>query len=323
MKFTFSDFFAGIGGMRLAFEKCGGKCVTTVEINSKAMETYNLNFKDEKNHIFHDDILTLDKINDKLPYSDIFLAGFPCQPYSIAGLRKGLKDVRGGEVFTAIIKLLKAKKPRAFLLENVKNMKSHDNGKTFKYMINQLEKCGYYTKNATLNSMEHANIPQNRERVFIVGFKKYDQTFKFNFPNKVKLTKTIHDCLENKIVDAKYFYDDRFDCYKILKKEVLKDKSIYQWRRVYARENKNNVCPTLTFNMGSGGHNVPLIKTDYKLKSGINIRKLTPRETANFQGFPKSFKFPKISDSNLYSQFGNSVTVPLIKKIAEEMIKVF
>ena len=321
MSFTFSDLFAGIGGMRIAFESFGGECILTCENNENALKTYKLNFKNKQSHIYHRDILTLVD-NIKIPRHDILLAGFPCQPYSIAGLRKGLKDVRGGEVFTSIIDILKLSKPKAFLLENVKNMKSHDKGKTFEYMLSQLESCGYHTTSKILNSMEHANIPQNRERVFIVGFQKQNKIDKFTFPKKIKLTKTIQDCINQSIVDEKYYYTDRYDCYSSLKSSINNEKTIYQWRRVYPRENKNNVCPTLTFNMGSGGHNVPIFKTSYPLKDGINIRKLTPRETANFQGFPKSFSFPEIADSHLYNQFGNSVTVPLIKKIANEILKV-
>ena len=330
MSFTFSDMFAGIGGMRLAFEKLGGKCVLTSENNPEALKTYMLNFPENINHeLFpnathelHKDITTLADTLKLIPYHDILLAGFPCQPYSIAGLRKGLNDVRGGEVFTAIIKILEKRKPPVILLENVKNMMSHDDGRTIEYMISQIEKCGYKTKKTILNSMHHANIPQNRERVFIVGFTDEKKIDAFNFPEKLKLKKTIHDCIEQKVVDEKYYYDNRYPRYNDIKKEVVKTDTLYQWRRKYVRENKNNVCPTLTFNMGSGGHNVPLIKTKYPLKKGIDVRKLTPRETANFQGFPKTFKFPKLADSHLYSQFGNSVTVPLIKKIGEEIIKV-
>ncbi len=321
MKFTFSDLFAGIGGMRIAFESFGGECVLTCENNENAMKTYKINFKENPSHVFHKDILTLVD-NITVPHHDILVAGFPCQPYSIAGLRKGLKDVRGGEVFTSIIDILRISQPKAFLLENVKNMKGHDKGKTFEYMLSQLENCGYHTTSQILNSMEYANIPQNRERVFIVGFRNEKQINKFNFPKKVKLTKTIHDCITQEIVHEKYYYTDRYDCYKSLKTSIDSKETIYQWRRVYPRENKNNVCPTLTFNMGSGGHNVPIFKTSHEVKPGINIRKLTPRETANFQGFPKNFRFPNIADSHLYNQFGNSVTVPLIKKLAREIIKV-
>jgi DNA (cytosine-5)-methyltransferase 1 len=314
MSFKFIDLFAGIGGMRIAFEKAGGECVLTCEINEDALKTYKLNFEDSKKHIYHNDILTLQK--DIVPKHDILVAGFPCQPYSIAGLRKGLKDERGGDVFLSILKILKESTPKAFLLENVKGMLNHDNGETFKFMLQSLSDCGYYLNKEVLNSMEHANIPQNRERVFVVGFRDKKKIDKFVFPNKVRLTKTIHQCLETVKVSDEFYYNERYDCYKELVKNIKSKDTLYQWRRQYVRENKSNACPTLTANMGSGGHNVPLVLDTY------GIRKLTPRETANFQGFPKNFKLPSIANSKLYHQFGNSVTVPLITNIATQIVKV-
>jgi len=250
-----------------------------------------------------------------LPKHDILLAGFPCQPYSIAGLRKGLKDERG-QVFLEIIRILKSSKPQAFLLENVKGMRSHDGGRTFQYMCDQLESCGYYIQFETLNSAVHANVPQNRERVFVVGFRDKEMAENFKFPEPIRLTKTIKSFINKSVSDDRYFYDSRFDCFSDIKKVVTSPDTVYQWRRKYVRENKSNVCPALTANMGSGGHNVPLIRV------GSKIRKLTPRECAKFQGFPNDFVLPEISDSNLYHQFGNSVTVPLIEKIARAMTEV-
>ena len=315
-KLTFIDLFAGIGGMRLGFENAGCECVLTCEIDENALKTYKANFKSDAKHIYHNDILTLYKTS--VPTHDILVAGFPCQPYSIAGLRKGLTDERGGDVFVAMLKLLKNKdtQPQAFLLENVKGMLNHDHGETFDYILRELSACGYYTDHKVLNTMDYANVPQNRERVFIVGFLDEKKVSAFTFPNKTKLTKTIHDCLETKKVNEEFYYTDRYDCFKEIKQNIKSKDTLYQWRRQYVRENKSNACPTLTANMGSGGHNVPLLMDDF------GIRKLTPRETANFQGFPKSFLLPNISNSKLYHQFGNSVTVPLITKIAKEIVKV-
>ena len=310
-KFDFVDLFAGIGGMRLAFETVGGRCVLTCEIDEKALKTYKANFKPNHPHVYVRDI----KDAKRLPEHDILVAGFPCQPYSIAGLRKGLKDVRG-QVFLEITRILKSSKPRAFLLENVKGMQSHDAGRTFDFMLQQLGKCGYSLCYATLNSSVHANVPQNRERVFVVGFRDKKMADKFKFPKTVGLTKTIESFIDKTVSDKRYFYDSRFDCFKDIKKVVRSPDTVYQWRRTYVRENKSNVCPALTANMGSGGHNVPLIRV------GSRIRKLTPQECANFQGFPDDFVLPEISDSALYHQFGNSVTVPLIEKIAASMIEV-
>lgn len=314
MSLKFIDLFAGIGGMRIAFEDAGAECVLTCEINEDALMTYKANFKGNSNHTYHNDILTLTK--NIVPKHNILVAGFPCQPYSIAGLRKGLKDERGGDVFLSILKILKDRTPDAFLLENVKGMLNHDKGETFAFMNKSLEDCGYFTTNKVLNSMEYANVPQNRERVFLVGFRDEAKLKNFTFPSAVKLTKTIHDCLETEQVAKEFYYDNRYDCFAEIQKSIKSRDTIYQWRRQYVRENKSNACPTLTANMGTGGHNVPLVKDDF------GIRKLTPRETANFQGFPKSFKLPKLANSKLYHQFGNSVTVPLITKIAKQIVKV-
>lgn len=312
--FTFIDLFAGIGGMRIAFERAGGECVLTCEIDGNAIKTYQANYKPKHPHIYAKDICKLDS-ND-VPTHDVLIAGFPCQPYSMAGLRQGLKDQRG-QVFLEIIRILNDKKPSTFLLENVKGMVEHDNGKTFKFMCESLEKVGYFIKHQVLNSMTHANIPQNRARVFIVGMRDSKKLEAFSFPAEMKLTKTIHDCLDGKSVKPNHIYDERYGCYEAIKMAIEKSDTLYQWRRQYVRENKSNACPTLTANMGSGGHNVPLVKDPIH-----GIRKLTPRETANFQGFPKTFKLPAdLADSKLYHQFGNSVTVPLIQRIAENITK--
>lgn len=313
MNFKFIDLFAGIGGMRLAFEKAGGECVLTCEINKDALTTYKANYKPKNKHFYFEDILKLEI--DKVPQHDVLVAGFPCQPYSIAGLRKGLKDERGGDIFLAILKILKEKKPAAFLLENVKGMLNHEKGQTFQFMVESLANCGYTAQYKVLNSMTHADVPQNRERVFIVGFKNSKIASNFEFPKEVQLKKTIHDCLEKSKVADNFYYSHRYDCYKEISKAVKSKDTIYQWRRQYVRENKSKACPTLTANMGSGGHNVPLVLDDY------GIRKLTPRETANFQGFPKTFILPPIANSKLYHQFGNSVTVPLITKLAQQIFK--
>lgn len=316
MSFKFADLFAGVGGMRIAFERAGGICMLTSEIDERALVTYRLNFPDSPGHKYVNDVLRLRASDFGKESLDVLVAGFPCQPYSLAGLRKGLEDDRGGLIFKALVRLLKTAKPKSFLLENVKGIRSHDDGETFSYMLNELTKCGYSLRHETLNSKDHANIPQNRERVFIVGFRDPLQASNFEFPKKIKLTRTIHDCLENKQVDEHFYYSDRYEAFGEIKKAVTSKDTIYQWRRHYVRENKSNACPTLTANMGSGGHNVPLVKDSH------GIRKLTPRETANFQGFPKTFKLPKLADSHLYHQFGNSVTVPLIEKIAKAMVKV-
>jgi DNA (cytosine-5)-methyltransferase 1 len=311
-KFTFADLFAGVGGMRIAFESVGGRCVLTSEIDEKAMETYATNFPEEDDHNFIADVnkIRLQDVSFPMEVLDVLVAGFPCQPYSIAGLRKGLEDDRGGEIFNSLVRILGELKPRSFLLENVKGIRNHDGGQTFSYMLERLEKAGYHLRHETLNSATHGGVPQNRERVFIVGFRDPSSAERFEFPSEIPLETDFRDLLERQ-VGQKYFYDNRFGAFPEIQSKVVRNDTIYQWRRQYVRENKSGVCPTLTANMGSGGHNVPL------LLDGKKIRKLTPRETARLQGFPDTFELPEISDAHLYHQFGNSVTVPLIERIAK------
>ncbi len=313
--FKFIDLFAGVGGFRLALQNIGGKCVFTSEFEPNAQKTYRNNFGEVP---FGD--ITKDSIKNFIPHSDfdILCAGFPCQAFSIAGYQKGFNDSRGN-LFFDIAKIAKKHRPSVLFLENVKNFLSHDKGNTFKIIKNILEnKLGYKVFYQVLNSMTHANIPQNRERIFIVAFEptKVKNYKKFAFPPEIALTKTIHDILEKDRQEDKYYYKKDHPYYSELKKSVTNKDTVYQWRRVYVRENKNNVCPTLTANMGTGGHNVPIIKDDF------GIRKLTPRECFSFQGFPKNYILPDIADSKLYMQAGNSVTVPLIQKIAEQILKV-
>ncbi|MEA1987445.1 MAG: DNA cytosine methyltransferase [Candidatus Marinimicrobia bacterium] len=310
----FIDLFAGIGGIKIAFENAGFKCVFSNDFDKHAKITFDLNFSEifelDKRMVPGD----IQKIpTDKIPEFDILCGGFPCQPFSVAGYRQGFQDENGrGNLFFDIIRILKDKKPKGFLLENVKNLKTHDKGNTIKIIYQELEKLGYKVTDDILNAMEYGNLPQNRERIYIVGFLDEKAFNNFKFPEKITLTKTIHDCLENKEVDNKYYYNDK-PLYEKLKDDITKKDTVYQWRRKYVRENKNGVCPTLTANMGMGGHNVPLVL------NGKGIRKLTPRECANFQGFPENYKLPDIAISHLYKQFGNSVSIPVITRIAKNM----
>jgi len=315
-KFKFVDLFAGIGGFRIAMQNLGGKCVYTSEWNKEAQKTYRANFGEIP---FGD--ITKERVKNYIPKKfDILCAGFPCQAFSIAGYRKGFSDTRG-TLFFDIEQIVERHRPKVVFLENVKNLVSHDKGKTFEVIIEILEKkLGYKVFYNILNSMTHANIPQNRERIFIVAFdpKQVKEYKKFKFPEEIELTKTIHDILDKDRKDDKYYYDKEHKYYPILSKEMNNKNTVYQWRRVYVRENKSNACPTLTANMGTGGHNVPLIKDDF------GIRKLTPKECFAFQGYDMDkYILPKIANSKLYMQAGNSVTTNLIQRITNEIIKVF
>ena len=309
---TLVDLFSGTGAFSYAFDKTRKvKTIFSNDILDSSKEIFNLNNEIE---LTKKDLLDLN--DDDIPKSFILTAGFPCQPFSIAGLQKGFKDERSN-VFWKILSIIKNNNPEIIILENVKNLQSHDNGNTFKIIIENLEKLDYYIKYSILNTSKITGIPQNRERIYIIGFKNkfmYDN-FNFNFP-EIKLNE-ISQYLENDIPD-KYYYNNSTVIYDELKKNINKHIStntIYQYRRYYVRENKNNVCPTLTSNMGSGGHNIPII-LDNK-----GIRKLTPRECFNLQGFPNDYKLPLLSDSKLYSLAGNAVSIPVVSLIADELIK--
>lgn len=310
-EFRTLDLFAGVGGIRIGFEKAGFKTAFANDFDKTCKDTYDLNFPEPK--LNTEDI---NKLNIKeLPEFNILLGGFPCQAFSIAGYRQGFKDEKGrGNLFFRIADILAERKPKAILLENVKNLKSHDKGKTFKVIEKTLRDLGYHLKVKVLNSMTHGNIPQNRERIFIVGFLDKAKTEAFDFPEEIPLTKNFRQFTANEAED-KYYYNDK-PLYEKVKNDINSETAVYQWRRKYVRVNKKGVVPTLTANMGRGGHNVPIIK------NSKGIRKLTPRECFLLQGFPESFKLPPIADSNLYHQAGNSVTMPVIERIAKNMMKV-
>lgn len=303
------SLFSGVGGIDLAFERAGFDIKLANEIDSKACETYNANFSHK---IICDDVKNLD--TKTLGRADIVAGGFPCQAFSIAGYQKGFEDERGTLIFE-LLRIVKDVQPRIIFLENVKNLITHNKGATFENIRKHIEALGYKIKYKVLNTCLYSQIPQNRERVYIVCFKNSEDYNKFSFPQQETKTLKITELLE-KNVDKKYYYNNT-KYYNILKQDITKKDTVYQWRRHYVRENKNKLCPTLTANMGMGGHNVPLVLDD-------DIRKLTPRECFRFQGFPDSFVLPSnLSDATLYKQIGNSVSVPVIEKIAKEIYKLF
>jgi len=311
-KYTLVDLFCGTGAFSYAFHET--KEVNTIfanDILDSSEEIFNLNNDIEltkKNLI---DIKNID-----IPTSDILTAGFPCQPFSIAGMQKGFDDERSN-VFWKIVSIIKNNSPKIVILENVKNLQSHDNGKTFKIIIENLENLNYHIKYSVLNTSKITGIPQNRERIYIVCFKDKNKCDNFTFDFPKEPLKSVSEFLE-KDIPEKYYYNDSTIIFDELKNSITKHIStntIYQYRRYYVRENKNNVCPTLTANMGGGGHNVPIIVDDK------GIRKITPRECFNLQGFPSDYKLPSMSMSKLYSLAGNAVSVPVVKLIANKIIR--
>ena len=308
----FIDLFAGVGGFHKALEKYA-TCVMASEYDKDARKTYIANnIISEKS--FQGDITLIDY--NQIPDFDILCGGFPCQPFSLAGKQEGFKHATQGNLFFNIMEIVNLKKPSVIFLENVKNLLSHDEGRTFTTIQKYLENAGYYIHYKILNSMKHANIPQNRERIFIVAFKNENQFKDFQFPDEIPLTLSFRDMLE-KEVDEKFFQTNMKSPSVIKMVAEMNDENVlYQYRRYYMRRIESGVCPTLTANMGTGGHNVPLL-----LDKG-RVRKLTPRECFNLQGYSHDFKLIG-SNSALYKQAGNTVCTPLVERIAKNIIKTF
>ena len=317
--FTIASFFAGVGGIDLGFEQTKHfKTIFANEFDPYPSDTFALNFPHA--NLVIEDIHNV-KVED-IPNVDVVVGGFPCQAFSIAGYRQGFDDEKGrGELFFELVRVLENKRPRVALFENVKNLVGHDNGNTFRVICEQLDLLGYHYTYQVLNAMSFGNVPQNRERIYIVAFRDVEDYNRFSWPLPIPLTHSVKDVIDfdNK-VDEKYYYTKgkyKGDIVEQLELAMKNDEekypAIYQWRRKYVRQNKSGVVPTLTANQGEGGHNVCLIKTKY------GIRKMTPRECFNTQGFPKNFKLPHQSDARLYKQAGNSVVVPVINRIAEQI----
>lgn len=306
-----ASFFAGAGGIDLGFKQAGFETIYANEFDHYAAETFERNFSIK---VDKRDIRNVKET--ELPDFDVLIAGFPCQAFSIAGKRQGFNDENGrGNLFFELIRIMRYKRPRIAFFENVKNLASHDNGNTFKTIGEELEKIGYKYAYKILNACEYGNIPQNRERIYIVAFLNPEDFERFDFPDPIPLTKTIRDAIDfDQEQGSEYYYSEKCCFYEHLKNDVKSKETTYQWRRVYVRENKSNLIPTLTANMGTGGHNVPIILAD-----DGRIRKLTTRECFNAQGYPRSFVLPKQSAGRLYKQAGNSVAVPVIARIAEKI----
>ena len=300
------DLFAGIGGIRLGVEAALGKknvqCVFTSEIDKFAVQTYQANHKDASN-VIHGDIT---KISEKdVPNHDLLLAGFPCQPFSQAGLRKGFSDTRG-TLFFDIQRIISEKKPKAFLLENVKQLRGHDKGRTLAVILDCLKDEGYKVWVQILRAKDFG-LPQNRERIFIVGFR--DQSAEFEFPKPLNIQTRVGDILEEK-PDPKYTISDKLWAGHVRRKEGHLDKGNGFGYSLF--DHDSEYTNTISARYYKDGSEI-LIKQPRK-----NPRKLTPREAARLQGYPDSFVIP-VSDVQAYKQFGNSVAVPVIKAIIKQM----
>lgn len=324
-KFRAASLFAGMGGFCKAFKNTGFEIAWANENNSFATRTYKHNYPDV--NLFTTSITDLSVTKDRLQPVDVLTAGFPCQPFSVAGDKQGFSDKRG-LLFFEIIRLINEfgrDKPKILLLENVKNILHHNNGKTFSKIAEEIQAAGYWFSpdNAVvLNTKEHTDIPQNRERVYMVAFSwDHFDTSDFRFPEIVNNKRKVHEFLDlSEKADEDLYFEPGSKYWKLFDESMTtgNPSSTYLLRRYYVRENKNEEVFTLTANMGEGGHNVPVIKDNW------GIRQLSPIECLRLQGFSDNdFEFPTgLSKGQQYKQIGNAVTVSLVEKLATECARI-
>ncbi len=315
----FIDLFCGIGGFRIALESFGAKCVYSSDNDKYVCKTYKENFGE---YPLSD--ITKVKVSE-IPDFDILCAGFPCQPFSIAGLRKGFNDTRG-TLFFDIARIIKEKKPQVFILENVRGLVNHDSGKTLNVILNTVatkingirninkfdDNLGYNVFYKVLNSKDFG-VPQNRERIYIVGF--LNKNITFNFPSPKKGGKLISDILEKNITDHYISKTAEFNIKNNLKKKDISGEEnliAYEIRKSKCSFRYDGISPTLTAKMGTGGNNVPVLVNE--------MRKFTTRECLRIQGFPENYKIER-NKSHSYKQIGNSISIPVIKLVAKEVFK--
>lgn len=322
IKFKFIDLFAGIGGFRLAMQNLGGKCVYTSEWDEQAKKTYQTNFGEVP---FGD--ITKEETKNFIPDNfDVLCAGFPCQAFSIAGRRGGFEDTRG-TLFFEVAEIIKRKQPKAIFLENVKGLRNHDKGKTLKTILNVLrENLGYYVPEPQILNAKDFGVPQNRERIFIVGFRNDLEINEFEYPKPSKESVNFEDVKEKNTVSVKYYLSDTYLNTLVKHKQRHESKGNGFGYEIIPDDGIANavVC-------GGMGRERNLVYDDRledftpvtHIKGEVNrqgIRKMTPREWARLQGFPDNFIIP-VADASAYKQFGNSVAVPAIQATANEIIK--
>lgn len=304
-----ASLFAGIGGICLGFKQAGFDIVWANEYDTAACKTYRHNFG--STYLIEDNIKNI--LPEEAPDIDVITAGFPCQPFSIAGKQLGFRDKRGN-LFFEITRFVDIKRPKIIFLENVANLVEHDNGRTFLVIYNSLAQFGYSVYYKVMSATEYGNLPQPRNRIYIVAVRE-DIATTFKHAEPIKRTVVVSDIINlNQRQNDIYYYDNTFITDNHLDESVNNDGYIYRLTDNGIRRTKDRLCPTLTANMGTFPNRVPIIKDDF------GIRKLTLRECLDFQGFPKEFYFPNtITLNDAYKQIGNSVCVPVIKNIATQI----
>lgn len=307
MQHRIASMFSGIGGICLGFKQAGFEIVWANDIDRAACMTYRHNFGNH--YLVEGDIRDIDA--DSLPDFEVLTAGFPCQPFSIAGRQKGFKDKRGN-LFFEITRIVDVKRPPVIFLENVANLIEHDEGKTFLVIYNSLAQFGYTVYYKVMAANNYGNLPQIRKRIYIVALR--DEEKIYHHPDPIPLKVLSNQIINRQIKKDSLYYYNGLPLYGYLKDKMWDKDAIYRITDHEVRRTKNTMCPTLTANMGTYPDRVPVVWDDY------GIRKLTIRECLDFQGFPKNFEFPKeISLNDMYKQLGNTVCVPVIKRIADNI----
>lgn len=305
------SLFAGIGGIDLGFEQSGFDIVWANEIDKEACKTYKLNFSGTT--LFENDIRTIDAA--LLPKVDVITAGFPCQPFSICGNQRGFNDSRGN-LFFEIMRIVDAIQPPIIFLENVANLVTHDEGRTFNVIHNELVCRDYYLRYLVADACDYG-IPQHRTRTYLIAFQSFNQCESYRFPEKIKLKKRIFDLIDKSIKADKCFYlSENTPKYNKVMKATKDDNQIYRFSDYGIQSSKDGISFTLKANMGTWNDRVPIIKDKH------GIRTITPAECLALMGFPKNFKIADIPLKSTYKQIGNSVCVPIIQMIANEINKI-
>lgn len=302
------SLFAGIGGIDLAFKQAGFDIVWANEFDKDACKTYRQNFPNTM--LSECDIRMIKAFS--IPNFNILTAGFPCQSFSVCGNQKGFTDERGN-LFFEIMKIADEKKPEIIFLENVANLTEHNNGKTFNRIHNELSERNYCIRYIIADACNFG-IPQHRTRTYIVAFKDFEMCNRFKFPEEKPLKKHIFDIIDRSIrADDKFYLDEKSTQYQKMKIAITDKNQIYRFSDYGIQKGKDGISFTLKANMGTWYNRVPIIKDDF------GIRTITPKECLALQGFPKSFAFPGISIKSMYKQCGNTVIIPIIKDIAQNI----
>lgn len=308
---TVVSLFSGIGGIDIAFMQSGFEIMCANELDKDACVTYRNNFSDC--NLIEKDIKSI--LAAEFPQADVITAGFPCQSFSVMGYQRGLNDKRG-TLFYEIVRVAQTVQPKIILLENVKNLIYHDDYRTIITIHNELSRLGYTIKYSILSPNTHANIPQDRKRVFVVAFSDIDMMNSFTFPDEMPLTKGIDDIINRKEKHSDIYYystDSRY--YNELNRKITDKVGMYRIDDSGVANKRYVISPTLKANMGTYHDRVPVIRDDF------GIRRITPLECLAFQGYPTEYVFKGIPLESAYKQAGNTVCVPVVKRIADNIFK--